>query len=96
MLMRIRLDPFQYGQPDPGNKKSAKIMENFHIYIYITIYLEIILVLSFKSFLDIFCVDYNQFAKSLISNIVLYNARFDSRIQNVWIKSTLCVCGKEY
>ena len=55
MLMRIRLDPFHYGQPDPGSKKSAKIMENFHIYLYIIIiYLEIILVLSFKSFLDIF------------------------------------------
>ena len=27
--IRIRLDPL-HGQPDPGNKKSAKIMENLH------------------------------------------------------------------
>ena len=26
----IRLDPFHFGQPDPGSRKSAKIMENFH------------------------------------------------------------------
>ena len=23
-------DPFHFGQPDPGSKKSEKIMENFH------------------------------------------------------------------
>ena len=38
--IRIRLDPFHFDQPDPfhetdpetdpGSKKSAKIMENFH------------------------------------------------------------------
>ena len=30
--IRIRLNPFHFGQPDPdpGNKKSAKIMENSH------------------------------------------------------------------
>ena len=32
LRIRIRLDPFHFGQPDPdpGSKKSAKIMENFH------------------------------------------------------------------
>ena len=31
-VLRIRLDPFHFDQldPDPGSKKSAKIMENFH------------------------------------------------------------------
>ena len=28
--IRIRLDPFNFGQPDPDSKKSAKIMENFY------------------------------------------------------------------
>ena len=26
----IRLDPFGFGQPDPGSIKSDKTMENFH------------------------------------------------------------------
>ena len=30
LRIRIRLDPFHFGQPDPGSKKSAKIMENFN------------------------------------------------------------------
>ena len=38
LRIRIRLDPFQFGQPDPdsfhetdpGKKKSVKIMENFY------------------------------------------------------------------
>ena len=32
LRIRIRLDPFHLVQPDPnpGIKKSAKIMENFH------------------------------------------------------------------
>ena len=28
--IQIRLDPFHFGQPDPGSKKSVKIMETFH------------------------------------------------------------------
>ena len=27
--IRLRFDPFHFGQPDPGSKKSDKIMENF-------------------------------------------------------------------
>ena len=29
-LLYSDLDPFHFGQPDRGSKKSAKIMENFH------------------------------------------------------------------
>ena len=29
-VFRIRMAPFQFGPPDLGRKKSAKIVENFH------------------------------------------------------------------
>ena len=30
LRIRIRLDPFHFGHPDPGGKKSAKIMKNVY------------------------------------------------------------------